>query len=377
MTFDQYEEKYFIDLEHGEARCRGIRNAINEANERQEVESALELYNEFIEENHIYCDGYDATILFPEYLALFEAHTEFHEEAKMNLMWAYKFLVGGIMDFYQIPFSQIESIYSDYEKFCRRFGFNLRSFYRQMWNSMYWHGLGSFAGIGSIADCHKKMMECPIDKLSEIPAGECDDNTKYILFVEKDIEKAFKVAEPILSGELSCPQVPLYTYINFAIYYFEAGDLGNAKKYISMAWRIMNRNYGSVDSYAFDKSFCMMIYSYIDVKKAIQMFRRQLLLCSRNTCGRDIFYLDLSGYHVFMQLEAAGQETIHFHLPFKDADIYNDENFYNVSELKDFFYQRAKSTADKFDARNSNTHFNDVLNKRYDFQEKTQEEKTQ
>ena len=367
MTFEDYRKKYFEGLSIGEARCKGIKAALDEALQKQDTENALILYNEFIEENSLNLDGYEANIIFPEYLALFEKHPELQDKGQEDLMRSYKLLLGGIQDYYEIPFQQIINIYEQYGKFCDRYNYNKRSYYRQMWNFMYWHGIDSFADCSDVYECHRKMMRLPVDDLSEIPAGECDDLTKFILFVEEDEEKALKNAEPIFSGKLSCPQVPLYTYINFAIFYFRKGDLKNAKKYIDRGYRIMHRDFGNSNSLTFDKGFCILIYAYIDPKKALQIFKKQLMICSGNKCGLENFSLYFSGIHTMRRIRQMGYEKIHMKLPDRSADIYNEDNLYSTDELEKYFYEKAAFIANRFDKRNGNSHFNDILNKEYEF----------
>ena len=367
MTFDDYGKKYFFDLAIGEAKCKGIKAALDEALQKQDIDNALKLYYEFIEEDQLNLDAYESLIRFPEYLALFEKHPEFQKDNSEDLMRAYKLITGCIQDFYEIPNSQIKNVFSQYNVYCDKFRYNKRSYYRHLWNYMYSHGIDSFEGVGDIFECHKKMMLIPVDKLSEIPAGECDDLTKYILFVEKDIEKALKTAEPIFSGKLYCPQVPLYTYVNFAKYYFDAGELKNAKNYLDRAYHIMHRDFGDSNTLTFDKGLCILMYAYTDTKKALQIFRKQLNVCSENKCGFDNFYLFLSGVHTFRQLKLLGYEKIHFRLPDRSAEIYSENGIYDVEELENYFYSKAEYIADRFDQRNNNSHFTDILNKQYDF----------
>ena len=368
MTFDEYRKKYFFDLSTGESRCKGIRAALDEALEKQDTACALKLYSEFIEENQIYVDGFEAAIIFPEYLALFEKNPELQDENHEDMMRSYKLILGGLFDFYEIPFSQIKNIYRQYSEFCDRYRYNKRSYYRQMWNSMYWHGIESFGECTDVTDCHRKMMKLPVDDLSEIPAGECDDLTKFILFVEKDIDKAFKTAEPIFSGKLRCPQVPLYTYINFAIYYFRCKDLKNTKKFLDRGYHIMHRDFGDSNTLTFDKGFCILMYAYIDTKKALQIFRKQLRICSANKCGFDNFYLYLSGVHTMRRLKQLGHTEVYIRLPDRDDDIYREDGIYSSGELECYFYQKAQYIANRFDERNGNNHFTSLLNKKMDFE---------
>ena len=50
----------------------------------------LYLYYVFIEEDTFYSDGFESFLIFPEYLRYFEAHPEFTEEFKYNVMWCFK-----------------------------------------------------------------------------------------------------------------------------------------------------------------------------------------------------------------------------------------------------------------------------------------------
>ena len=366
MDFWDYQVKYFNDLDIGEQKCKGIKRAIDAALETGDINNALKLYHEFNTENQLYYDGYESVIMFSEYLALFEKHPEYWEENSEDLMWSFKYVVGNITDFCQIPLDRIENIYRQYSEYCKRFNYNMRSYYRHLWGDMYWHGLENFAGVKDVCECHKRMMQCPIDELSEIPAGECDDLVKYILFVEDDIEKAYEKAEPIFSGKLSCPQVPFYTYNNFAIYYFNAGNLEKAKFFNDKACREMYRYFGNTGSLMFDKGLCIMICAYTDAEKALKILRRQIGFVNNYNCPFESFYMFLGAYHVFKQLKNEGTSSIKFDFPGVDDKIYHKSGCY-IAVLENYYYEKAKSIAEKFDKRNRNNHFTEILNKKYTF----------
>lgn len=369
MELYEYEEEFYEFLDPGESRCKGIRRAIDKALERQDIKNALTLYYIFIEEDTFECDGFQSFIIFPEYLAFFEKYPEYHDTFKDELMWAFKWILGSAEDFYQISLKQITDIYRQYGEYCDKFNYNKRSYYRHLWCLLDTFQIRRFPLISSVEEAHKRMMHCSIDNLSEPKSGEIDDLTSYTLFVERNIEKALKIAEPVLSGQEWCNVVPHYTYTNFADYYFDHGDLKNAVKYAERAVRIINRDFGSQSSMMRYKGRCISVLAFGDTKKALKLFRRQLTVCYPNTCGLDHFYFYRGAYHLFSQLEKSGQKTVRLKLPFKEEEIYKESCVYSVAKIKDFFYSKVKFYADKFDERDGNRHFNKMLSKKYEFEE--------
>ncbi len=367
MNIKDYETMYYADSEKGEARVRGIYNAILKALETQDIPNALELYYIFIKEDTFESDKYMSVIIFPEYLALFEKYPEYQSISSYHLMWAYKWINESVGRFYQVSWEQITNIFLNYERLCKKFHYNLKTYYRTLWNVMYNNGVGQIDGIGNVRECHEKMLQCSRDSLSEIPAGECDDEIKYLLFVENDIEKALKKAIPIFNGRLSCGQVPHYTYTNFADYYFETGDLKNAKLYADKAIRVILKDYGYSDSMIYYKGKCMLIFAYTDLQKALNILKRQYHDFSKNKSGEQCFYFYLGAYHTMKCLEKQNRKTVSMNLP-HDCEIYKETGRYSVCDIKKYFYDKAALIAEKFDERNRNCFYNNMLKKEYDFE---------
>lgn len=199
MSYEEYEG-FFCDIDNGRERCREIKRAINEASEKQDVQAVLYLYYVFTEEDTFYSDGFESFLIFPEYLRYFEAHPEFTEEFKYNVMWCFKWIAGSAEEFWQISLSQLYDLYKQYGEYCDKLNYNKRSYYRKLWNLMDVFGLRTCPFCANVEQAHRLMMHCPVDDLSEIEAGEADDLTSYYLSVEKDIDMAYKAAEKIFSG---------------------------------------------------------------------------------------------------------------------------------------------------------------------------------
>ncbi len=137
-----------------------------------------------------------------------------------------------------------------------------------------------------------------------------------------------------------------------------------------MAVRLINRDFGTQDAMMRYKGRCIMIYSYYDTPSALKFFRRQLPVCYSNECPLDNFYFYLGGYHLFLQLEKNGQKTVRLDLPFRDDPVFREDKCYSAAVMKQFFYEKARYHADKFDERNHNSHFSYLLEKKYEFMDK-------
>ena len=362
MEFSEYERIY-DEAAHGAPRCGRIRQALDMALEQADIENALRLYYVFIEEDTFYSDNFQSVILFPEYLDLFEKYPQYHEQFSYYLMWAFKWISSSAADFYQISLQQITDIYRQYGEYCDKLHYNKRSYYRKIWCLMNNHGIRNFMLCPDCEEAHRLMMHCPKDELSEVKAGEADDLTSYYLEVEKDIHKALKAAEPILSGAYTCNVVPHYTYVNLAVYYFEHHQPEQADSYAKKGLRIINRDFGSDSSMVLYKGNIIMILSYTDLPTALKFFRRQLPVCYTNECGFDMFFFYRGAYHLLRNLEKSGQKTVKLHFPWKDDPVFRPGNVYPVSRLKDYFYEKAKYLADRFDERNHNHHLHYLLQK--------------
>ena len=122
----------FSEMDYGEAREKAIRAELDKAIEKQDAESALKLYYVFMEENTFHGNDYNGILLFPEYTAFFEKHPELWDEYNHDLMWAYKWAVGNLNNFWQLPLEQIEKMFEQYWDFCKRFNYNPRSYYHKI-----------------------------------------------------------------------------------------------------------------------------------------------------------------------------------------------------------------------------------------------------
>ncbi|MEE0858959.1 MAG: hypothetical protein U0M12_05785 [Acutalibacteraceae bacterium] len=368
MYLYEYEDEFYAGLEHGEARLKGIKRALDNALEKQDIKNALYLYNEYVSESIFYDDCYYAIIIFPEYLALFEKYPEYQNECKHDVMWAYKWVVFNMDEYHQIPLSNIINIYKQYEDFCTRFNYNKRTYYQTLESLLISTGIRNNFGFTTPQDYHIKSLKCSKDSLSDCQACELDSDLRYILSVENDYEKALNKATPLFTGRLRCAEVPHVTYVRFAEWCFKNGDIVKAKDYADKGYRLLNRDLGNENTLSSFKGNCILVFAYSDVEKALKAFKKTFGVCYDSKNGYDLFSVYLGSYHLMLQLEKSGKKHIRFKFPDKLDPIYKETSTYAVTDLKDYFYEKAKQLADKFDERNQNSKYNDELNETYNFE---------
>ncbi len=360
---EMYAQKYdFAVMEHGEARKKAIKEEIDKAIEKQDAHSVLELYYIYIDESAFHGDDYDGTIIFPEYTAYFDKHPEFQEEFHHDLMWSYKWIIGSIGNFTQLPLKQIENLFEQYIDFCKRFNYNLRSYYHKLINFMIHNVLpeDKFCGL-TIKEAYKKFSLTKRDDMSDCHACETDFEMFYYIEVEHDMEKALKKAKNILNGNLRCAEIPHVTYEELAYGYFCQGDIVNAEKYVRKAVRIILKDYGDEGGLLQSKSICFGILAYTDPKKSLTVMKKCLPYTVNNKNNSDMFYFYQAAYNLFSQLNEHEIEKVRLKLPYRNENIYKEDGIYSTSELSEYFYDKAMEIAGKFDKRNGNSIYTDML----------------
>ncbi len=364
MEFEKYTA-CFEDLDHTPTKLSVMRYTIDKALEQNDWNNALKLYYKFVEEDSLYQDCYQAILLFPEYIAFFEKHSELWNRHQYDMYWAYKGIVHHITAFYQVSLQQIVDIYQSYKEFCIHFNYSLLGYYKELFSFFQDFGFVPQFGVSSIEQCYriiKKYMDK--NRIDKDRTADLEFEVEYLLNVNGDIEAALKKAEPIFSGKYYNLFIPHMTYGKFAAAYFKQGNWKQTLVYSDKAYRLNERDYSGMRSMYYTSERIMHL-AYIDLPQALKLFRRKLPIYSASKDGIDNFRFYNASYRLMAELEKSGQQKIHLKFPYTDEPIYNDKGVYATTALKEFFYQRAKVIADRFDERDSNKHFYEQLTKEY------------
>ncbi len=369
MTLQEYEKEYFFRMDHGSARRDGIRRAIDAALETQDADGALQLYYEFMEEDVFYCDCFQATIVFPEYLAYFEEQEELQEQYEQDVMWSFKWMINNFYEFSQISLEQIEKIFDQYAAFCKKFHYSLRTYYEFLGIFIRDNLMPDekFCGV-NVREAFAQMMKSKRDNLSDCKACELDREFDYYLLVEDDLQKALDVIQPVFKGKLQCAEVPHETYAELAEYYFEHGDLKNALEYATKSYRLINKRRDNDNALMMAFAKCTLITAYSEPEKALAMMKKALPFTKGNRNVFECFEFFRAAYHTLYCLEKCDYRAVKVRLPFEDEPIFREQGIYLIPELKGFLYEKAEYYAGLIDRRNHNERMSQKLAQQYHYE---------
>lgn len=345
-------EKYiaeYQELEHGAPRLRAIKKAIQAADEAGNDEWRFAFRKIALKESTFESDEVDSMILFPELAAIYDGNEELQadDECFQDLMWSYKYMIDNALDFYHIPLQQLYAFLEDFRKRLESAGRSLRTYY------YFRETVSKETGHPLPAEEYGKYRDYPVDDMKDCTACEASHDVKTALMLDQP-ERARELGKRIFSGELKCGYVPEATYAEWIEYDIRKNDLGDARK---LAKRLYPMTRNRMDMLALN-GILMHIYSIVDRQTGATIFRRELrnYLNSRNHLERMQFAMGAYRLFAYMQME-----TVSIILP-QEFPLWNAECSYDTKQLRDYFYEEAKSLAEKFDARNGNSMYMDRLN---------------
>ena len=335
MQFSDFAmlEREFETLDRGEARLNAMRDAVHEADVRQDLNWRFWFRYDYIEES-IFCgDRYYALIMFPELLRLYEESPKLQEDSRCahSMLVTFKWIVEAAPEFPQIPREEIDGYFREFRKQLRAQGKSLSAYYMKR-SLFYMHVDMDIASM-----CFYRFLEEPLDDSSDGQALYYDQQAFYYLWVGAE-EKALRAAQPIFDGKVRASSLPQATFHDFLRYYMNRGNFEEAERYGRMIEHRVNG-----DPYYHDIIGSLLsLYARLDGGHAIALFNRNVpdYLDSRNPWLRVQFAIGAA--HLFAVCREDPALYEHFRIP-------------GVSDPRAFGEEITKAAIDlakKFDARN-------------------------
>ena len=228
MQFSDFAmlEREFETLDRGEARLNAMRDAVHEADVRQDLNWRFWFRYDYIEES-IFCgDRYYALIMFPELLRLYEESPKLQEDSRCahSMLVTFKWIVEAAPEFPQIPREEIDGYFREFRKQLRAQGKSLSAYYMKR-SLFYMHVDMDIASM-----CFYRFLEEPLDDSSDGQALYYDQQAFYYLWVGAE-EKALRAAQPIFDGKVRASSLPQATFHDFLRYYMNRGNFEEAERY--------------------------------------------------------------------------------------------------------------------------------------------------
>ncbi|MFI7025285.1 hypothetical protein ACIBMZ_21480 [Micromonospora sp. NPDC049900] len=177
-------------------------------------------------------------VVFAWCLAEFDKDPQpYHQRYAQHLLWHFKHMVNGMLSFPEVPLDRTHAVLDDMERRYREGGHSLQAVYK------YRYRVADHLGDREQAEeWYRKWLTTPRDQLSDC-AG-CDPTTQVNhLSRTGRHDEAVALAEPVLSGRLSCTEQPQGILTALLPAYLHSGRRDEARNAHREAYR---RHRGSI-----------------------------------------------------------------------------------------------------------------------------------
>ena len=240
----------------------------------------------------------------------------------VDCLWKFKWIVSGVAKSSVIEKEFIDETNEAMLFYYERLELSLASYYKALMNQNI--DMGDAREAKANYELWKKLAK---DDMGDCEACEASDEIAYLNFIGEHAA-ALGLAEPILSGELTCSEVPHITYAPILFSMIKTGKIEEAKILLPKAAAAIESNPRVINQIA----------PLIEIAVRLDERETALNLARKHSAaileGND----DLNDLRFFIAVSAFG-----------------DENDYKI----------AVEIASKFDARNGNTYYSDYLNEFY------------
>ena len=240
-----------------------------------------------------------------------------------DCLWKFKWIVSGVAKSSMIEKELIDEVNEAMLFYYERLKLSLASYYKALMNQNI--DMGDAREMRANYELWKKLTK---DDMDGCEACEASSEIAYLNFAGEH-EAALELAKPLLSGELSCSEVPHITYAPILFSMIKTGKIEEAKALLPKAAATIESNPRVINQIA----------PLIEI--AVRLDERETALSLARKHSHAILDSndDLNDLRFFIAVSAFGDESD---------------------------YKMALELAGKFDARNQNFYYADYLNKFYE-----------
>lgn len=240
----------------------------------------------------------------------------------VDCLWKFKWIVSGVAQSSVIEKELIDEVNEAMLFYYERMELSLAAYYKALMNQNIDMGDAREAKVNY--ELWKKLAK---DDMADCEACEASGEIAYLNFAGEHAA-ALELAAPILSGELTCGEVPHTTYVPILFSMIKTGKIEEAKALLPKAAATIESNPRVINEIA------------LLIEIAVRLGERETAL-------------NLARKHSAAILE--GNDDLNDLRFFIAVSAFGDESDYKI----------AVEIAGKFDARNGNTYYSDYLNEFY------------
>ena len=342
-------EAYALEDEYKE-KLKVLERAIKIAEKHGDIDQQFEAKSEYVDAASFAGLIEESLAIFPWLLGIIEQYPDRFD--CWDVMWNYKWVVCVLPLYPEIPLKQIELTFKEFENAYQKRGYPKRTVY-EYYRQLYIH-----LGDKEQAQIHHKLMESSEDDseraISDCLACKQNREVEAAMFFQ-NYEECLQLAEPILTGKLSCGDIPISTYDNLIYVYIKLNKWDELK---SAGQRLLKEHKESEhqdDMYPNVLLYCWAFNKYSTALKYIQE-KLTKSNCSERELDSLIFYINAA--KVFQAMKQAQKTVVKLQLP-ESHSLFNADNKYYINDVLNWFLQEVETLVNLFDKRNGNTYYQD------------------
>jgi hypothetical protein len=268
---------------------------------------------------------------------------------RIDVLWGYKWIVQNTSAFPQISRRQIEDTLDDMEERYRKHGYSLRP----LWMNRARVTMEMDDDPERVDEYFERWKASPVDLYSDCTACEQNFQVEVHLFRDR-LAEARRAAEPLLSGELACAEVPHTTYCEMLMPTWLSGEAERAATYHTRAYELTRDNRDFVAELA-----DLLDYRVVtgDLAGALDLAQRHLPWVDESRVGfrRWRWFISMTGLLEHLQ----DRDTVALRMP-SSLGPENEVERTDPRALHRWFEDAADRLTRRFDERNGN----DVVSRR-------------
>ncbi|MBC1339686.1 hypothetical protein HB802_00135 [Listeria welshimeri] len=241
-----------------------------------------------------------------------------------NLFWYYKWICANVPTFNEVSKAQIDGLLSDMKEKFEQQNYSLRPYYKICTLAAM-----SMGDVEKAKELFEKWSTTKGDYLNDCLACETSDQVEYFCFIQ-DYETAKKTAKPIIEGKQRCAMVPHFTYGEMALAYLTLGDEKMAQE-------------------CFDKGY-PLVEKQSSLLPPLGQLLKYLVLTNQTEKAREVINTNLE---IVLQAESGLDRLIFLQAAYPLFDREKEADLIEMTE----------ALTAKFDARNGNNYYQDLLKK--------------
>lgn len=342
-----------FDLDEGDEQISMVENAVRLADLEGDLKTQYLAREQLVRACLFGGSSEKALVAFSWCLAQFDNNPGLFDQ--WAILWKYKWIVGIVCDFPEIPKTRIYEMLEDLSERSLKAGYGLRAVYNHRYRSE------KFWDDKEIAkEYFRKMEQQPKDKLSNCSACELDDRVGFSLYCE-DWERALGLAAPLLDGREKCTTVPHRTYARILLPLLRLGRLSQALQYHQIGYELVANNNSFLDKVADHLIFLALTENF---ERAVEIFEKHYPSMEKT---RDSFFrfrfalaswllFEMIGEHRDESIADGREPLLDLSLP-RSSRLYSEGGRYDAAALAAWFKQKAEEIAERFDERNGTEFF--------------------